>query len=257
MKYIKKIIVLLILVIISGTPLTASALDSGLIAETLPEDQYSSIYNNSTNNLKKITSYTPQAVKCFDVREDHMIVIGTATGNNAMIAVYDSIGNFQYGFETIVYGDFFVMWSGYDIACYTVRGNLLFIVNKDGKIIDIKKVASNKETSKYQWDVLEATTRTVDTTTYRMTNGTIADFFSSSYKKITKTDAEGTTVIYDASRNWRSRIIWGVIAFLLLSSFMVYGIVDGIKKHCEKMKHLQGDKGTALPSPEEKDNFQS
>ncbi len=255
MKHIKRMIAFIVIIFTIGLPFSVSALDNGLTTEPLPDEEISRLINLDANEFIKITSYTPQAVKRFDVREDHMILIGVNKGETAVVVVYDNLGNFQYGFEKQKSGNFEVMWSNNNIAYYSIRSDLLFIVNKDGKIIDIKKVASNMETSIYKQNVLESTTRTVDTTTYRMTNGTIADFFSSSYKKITKTDTEGTTVIYDASRNWRSRIIWGIIAFLLISSFIAFGIVDGIKKHCTKIKN-QENKESVLLSPDETENSQ-
>ena len=209
------------------------------------------------NKFVKITSYSPLSVKCFDVRDDHMVVIGADAGDTAVIAVYDDRGNFQYGFETKEYGSFRVMWSGNDIAYYGIRSTFLFKINKDGKITEICRVADTMENSIYDRDVLLSTTRKVGISTYRMTNErAIADALPGSFKKIIKTDTKGTTVIYDASSNQRARLVGGLVGFLILSSFIVSCTVAGIKKHCTRGHKtgdgfLSGDKGTVLLSPKE------
>ena len=235
MKRVKWVIALLMLIVIITVPLPVLAMDTGLATQPLSEEEISDIVKR--REFVKITSYTPLAAECFDVRDDHMIVIGADAGDTAIIAVYDDRGNFRYGFETEEPGSFRVMWSGDVIAYYSIRSTFVFHINQDGKITDIRRVESTMENSIYDRDVLLSTTRTVGTSTYRMTNeSTAADILSASFKKIIKTDPEGATVIYDASSNKRIRVVGGLIISILLSAFLVSGIVVGIKRHCNKMR---------------------
>lgn len=239
MKYIKLVIALFILMIIIGASPTVLAIDTGLTTQQLSNEEISDIITQV--EFVKMTSYTPLAVKCFDVRDDHKIVIGTNVGNTAYIAVCDACGNFQYGFETEQLGSFRVMWSGDHIAFYCIRSELLFEIDENGKIVDICRVESTTENSVYDRDVLLSTTRKVGTSTYRMTNeSTVADAFSVSYKKIIKTDGEETTVIYDASGDKNVRVVRGLIIGMLLSSLIVIGVIVGIKKHCQKVGNSKG-----------------
>lgn len=238
MKWVKWMIGLFVLIFVMAIPFTVAAMDTGLTTQTLSDEEISGIVKQ--RQFVKITSYTPLAAECFDVRDDHMIVIGADAGDTAIIAVYDDRGNFRYGFETEEPGSFRVMWSGDVIAYYSIRSTFVFHINQDGKITDIRRVESTMENSIYDRDVLLSTTRTVGTSTYRMTNeSTAADILSASFKKIIKTDPEGTTVVYDASSNKRTRVVGGLIISILLSAFLVSSIVVGIKKHCNKMKCQQ------------------
>ena len=231
MKYAKQIIMLIVVISLIGVPRTVSAIDTGLDTEALSNEEISDLVKK--NEFLKITSYSPLSANCFDVRDDHMVVIGADAGDVAVIAVYDDCGNFQYGFEKEKLGSFRVMWCGNDIAYYSIRSALLYIINKAGEITNICRVTNAIENSIYDRDVLQATTRIVDGTTYRMTNDlAVADKLPGSFTKITKTDAAGTTVVYDASNNQRTHIIGGLVVFGLLSTFIVGSIIMGIKKHC-------------------------
>lgn len=224
-----------LMIFIIALPLSASALDAGLKTETISEKEKAEIANNV--EFTELISYTPQAVKCFDVREDGMVLIGTGGGGTAIIVVYDSFGNYQDAFETEDPGSFKVMWSGNDIAYYSIRGQRLYKINDNGEIVDIRYVPSTAENSIYQNDILSATTRKVGDVTYTMTNeSTLADRFASSFKKIIKTDASGTSVIYDASGNHRNNTVLKIVIFIAISAFVAFGVVKGIKEHCKKMK---------------------
>ena len=231
MKYFKWIILFLEIMFIFSIPFTAAALDTGLDTESVSEEEKAELIDIEDNEFKKFTSYSPLVVKCFDVREDHMLVIGASKGSTAVIAVYDADGNFQYGFKKKVYGSFRVMWSGNDIVYYGVRSSLLFKINEDGEITDIRRAANTKENSVYDIDVLTSTTREVGDVTYRMTNGgKFIDSFSGSFKNITKTDAQGTYIVYDATDDQIARRIKFAVIAVLFCAFLAYGIVSNIKR---------------------------
>lgn len=225
----------LLMIFIIALPLSASALNAGLKTETISEKEKAEIIN--TVKFNELISYTPKAVKCFDVREDGMLLIGTGKGGTAIIVVYDAFGNYQCAFETEEPGSFKVLWSGNDIAYYSIRGQRLYKINDNGEIVDIRYVPSTAENSIYENDVLSSTTRKVGGTTYTMTNeGALADWFGTSFKKIIKTDANGTTVVYDASGNYRTNTVLKIVIFIAISAFIAFGVVKGIKEHCKKMK---------------------
>lgn len=238
MKWVKWMIGLFVLIFVMAIPFTVAAMDTGLTTQTLSDEEISGIVKQ--RQFVKITSYTPLAAECFDVRDDHMIVIGADAGDTAIIAVYDDRGNFRYGFETEEPGSFRVMWSGETIAYYSIRSQFLFKIDEDGKIMDVCRVDSTMENSIYDRDILLSTTRKVGTATYCMSNeSAVTDALSSSFRRIIKTDPEGTTVVYDASVNKYARVVGGLIVFLLLSALFVTNMVVGIKKHCNKMKCQQ------------------
>lgn len=234
MKHMKWLIVLVAVLLLVGIPLTASALDAGLETEPVSEEETARLVAIEANEFAKFTSYSsPRVIKCFDVREDHMIVVGSMKdATTAIIAVYDRDGVFQYGFETEIYGSFRVMWSGNDIVFYSIRSSLLFKINEDGKITDIRRVLSTTGQSVYDQKVLLSKTREADGVTYRMTNGSaFADVLRGAFKKITRTDAQGTSVVYDASSHQRLRIASvAVVVGLVLPTFVAGAVIANIEK---------------------------
>ena len=235
MKHIKWVIVSLVLFSLIGVPLSVSAADIGLVTESLSDEEMSDYL--ARNEFVEITSYTPLAATCFDVRDDHMVLIGANKVDTAVIAVYDDHGNFQYGFEKEKLGSFRVIWSGNDIAYYEIRSQLLFVINEGGEITDIFRVPSTTENSVYEQEVLSSATRKVGSSVYRMTNELpVADALPGSFKKIIRTDEAGTTTIYDATGNQRIRVIGGIVGFSVLLVLLAGGITIGLKKHCRKMQ---------------------
>ena len=238
MKRIKWVFALLALIIIIGSSFTVSAIHSQLDTQALSDKEVDNIVRQ--NEFVKITSYNPLAVNCFDVRDNHELVVGVDCGGSAIIAVFDSSGNFQYGFQKKKQGSFRVMWIGDSIAYYSIRSNLLFRIDENGEITDVCRVANTTENSIYDRQVLQSATREVGSTTYRMTNDYVfADALPGSFKKITKTDVESTTVIYDASSNQHVRMMVGVVGFFMLSSFIAWCIVVGVKRHCKKVRYRE------------------
>lgn len=229
MKYVKQMVVLIIVIFLIGVPLTVSAIGTGLTTEVLSNEENSELLKK--NEFLKFTPHSLLAANCFDVSDDHMVVIGADAGDTAVIMVYDDCGNFQYGFEKKELGSFRVMWSENNIAYYSIRSGLLYEINKDGRITNICQVANTTKNSIYDRDVLQSTTRKVDGITYHMTNELgVFDKFLGTFKKIIKTDTTGTTVIYDASDNQRANIIGGVLFLGVLLIFITITIILGIKK---------------------------
>ena len=230
MKYVTWIIFAFVLLL--GMSFTVLAADTGLATQPLSDEDR---YDIEQREFVQITSYTPLAAKCFDVRIDHMVVVGAQKENTAFIVVYNDCGVFQYGFKTTEYGSFRVMWSENDIAYYSIRSNFLFVINESGTITDACRVANTMENSIYDRDILMADTKQIGDSTYHMLNeNAIADIFLNSYGKIIKTSAEETTVIYDAGRNQNLRIVGGIAIFLLVSAFIAGCCVVSIKRQGQK-----------------------
>ena len=230
MRFLRWLFILVVTWCIISNSFAVLALNCGLDTESLSAEEIAQIAER--REFQKFTEYAPLPAKCFDVSDDHMIIVGAVSGNNAIIVVYDADGNFQYGFKTEEPGSFRVMWNENSIAYYSLRGERIYIINMDGKITDIKHVVSSKDNSIYDRDVLMSTTRTVDDYTYRMTNDRVfADGFATSFKRITRTSAEGTKVVYDASRLKKASAVRWFIIFIALSAFLSICAVVSIKKH--------------------------
>jgi len=241
MKYVKWITALLLLVFMTGIPITVAALDTGFTTEALSDEEISEIIE--IRPFEKITDYTPKMVNCFDVRDDHMVVIGVDNGDNVIIAVYDAQGNFQYGFQADTFGSFGVMWSGDNIAYYTVRGDKIYEINANVEITNVRRVLSSVDNSVYYDEVICATTRTVGNSTYKMTNGNIVvDRFSGSFQTITRTDEAGTAVVYDASAHRRTRLANTALVIPAILAFFGLALYISITKIRDNNERIRREK---------------
>lgn len=233
MKTVKYLFFLMIIFFAVTSPCVAAPLHTGLETEAVTADEFSEIASN--REFIKITEETALPAKCFDVREDGAIVVGSKSANTAYLSVYDAAGIFQYGFETEELGSCRVMWGENSIIYYSIRGGRLYEVDSDGKIIKVKNVISSTENSVYDQKVLMSSTRTVGESTYYMTNGNnFADKFSSSFSKIVKEDSSGKMVVYNASESKLMLTIWRLVLFVVLSTFFAICIVANVKKHFKK-----------------------
>ena len=233
MKAMKCLIFLMIIFAVVSSPCIAAPLHTGLETEAVPFDEFAEIANN--REFAKITEETALPARCFDVREDGAIVVGSKSANTAYLSVYDAAGIFQYGFETEELGSCRVMWGENSIIYYSIRGGRLYEVDSDGKIIKVENVISSTENSVYDQKVLTSTTRTVGESTYRMTNGNrFVDAFSASFAKIVKEDTNGKVIAYNASDGQLMRTVWGLASVVVLLAFIAICIIVNAKKHFKK-----------------------
>lgn len=229
MRTIKWMTVVLILVFSISISCRAADTAAGLETQTLSEEEVSVVLQQ--RKFTRVTSYSPLVVKCFDVRDDHTMLIGADAGNAAVVAVYNDSGTFQYGFQTEEGGSFRAFWNGDVIVYYSIRSKLAFEIDENGEIVHIYRVANTVENSIYDRKVLLSTTRTIDDHTYRMTNkNAVANYLFSSFDTIVKTSVQGDEVIYDASDDRTAHVTVGAVVALVVASIFAGGTIIGIKK---------------------------
>lgn len=158
-------------------------------------------------------------VNCFDVREDHWLLVCSERMTTKVIAVYDENNVFQYGFKTDWNSDCAAGWYGDDILFYSVRGSTAWILNENAQIVDIRRVALTHEKGPDIRETMLATSRTVENITYTMTNDNpLTAILSGSYAYIEKSENETVTVMYNAKNIQR---IDSMVKPLLLSVLLV------------------------------------
>lgn len=100
-------------------------------------------------------------INCFDVNEDGWFAIGY--GNNT-IQIYDSQGNFQYGYRFDNEGTYGITLNENNIVIYLARGNFAFEIDPTGKCIR----AEEKYSSKYINEALDRTSKQIGNVTYSL-----------------------------------------------------------------------------------------
>lgn len=79
-------------------------------------------------------------IRCFDVNEQRRIAVGQNVSNQNRICVYDEEGNFLYGYSFSDFANSFdIEWDNDNINVYMHRSRLIFSVDPQGNILEVKK----------------------------------------------------------------------------------------------------------------------
>lgn len=164
-------------------------------------------------------------IQCFDVNESGLVAILTTFFERKNVAIYDSKGEFQYGYQFINFGTCYIEWENDNLIIYSVRGDDAMTVNSEGDILNIQKVVSYNY---YDTEELQKTVRTVNGCTYTLRNneGFFFDAFQP-YAQLVITDEAGNLdVIYDALP------IFTLFPFLVICFLIIGGIIVAIVHLC-------------------------
>ena len=142
----------------------------------------------STLQLTLLTSDYDGRIDNYDVNEKGNIVVAYKTISvYKKICVYNSVGEFQYGYSLIDFGTIGVEWDGENVIVYSVRSDYLILLDRNAQILDKKKVLNTIENNTYSQKILSETKRTVGSERYQLSSS-----------KIIKIDSDGNqTVIVD------------------------------------------------------------
>ena len=156
----------------------------------------------------------------FDVNGNGDIVVafdGPVT--EKPVCVYNSLGEFQYGYTIIDYGIIGAEWDGENIIIYSVRGDRLLLVDKYANVLDVKKVLLTPQSNAYKRKVLYGEDRVVGGDTYKL-----------KHSKIIKIDKEGNeSVIIDKSKSHTIYNICIFLFFILVATMAITGVVKAFR----------------------------
>lgn len=204
----------------------------------LSEFQTEPCSKEDKENILKYTNITALKTKpeekpiaCFDVNKDGLIVLGLELSGQKEICVYNSDGEFQYGFRFNTSGDFSVMWKENNISLYLIRDAAEIIITPEGKVENIYTVLINSENNSYYNNVVEAKIRKINNTTYMLKNDLgFLNSFASTYSQLIVKNNNTEKIIYDVNSVHLERtksIFIGVGTFFFIVVFSV--IVNCIK----------------------------
>jgi len=209
----------LLLFVFLTNVIEVKAMNTGFSTVELSEkDQNSFVSNISLSPLTE----EPQKreILCFDVNEYGLIAVGQNGVNRKEVCVYNSQGNYLYGYTFNCSQSFGVEWDGEDINIYFVRSDVIISLSTKGDILDIKKVQNTVDNNKYSNTLLHSTSRTIGKNTYLIRNDMgILNWTASSYSQIVIVDAEGVeSIIYDVgSTQFTNSVALLMIILLFLS----------------------------------------
>ncbi len=170
-------------------------------------------------------------IECFDVGYNN-IAVGFSESDNKTVCVYNTQGEFQYGYRFKTNGGFAVEWDECNIVICFVRSDILIKANPYGDIIEIKRIQDTTENNERWNEMLYSTEKTSNGYKYILDNK--FDFFASSYSYLTVIDEYGNeSVIYTADSSQTAEKIVAVFVVLLLA-FLIMSRLRADKKHRQK-----------------------
>ncbi len=176
---------------------------------------------------------------CFDVNDSGMYALGME-GRKDMILVFNSDGNFAYGYSFDVPGLFDVELGNTGIIFLsTVRGDIVLTLDAKGNALSIRSICDTKENREFRRNVLDSRVRIANNSTYTLKNeGTILNYVGSSWSILVRTDAYGNSeTLYDVStaHNTRAILVACVYAFAFIGVpvYIIWSHVNRKKKRTE------------------------
>ena len=221
-KVLCSLVVFCLVMLISGV--NSYALNTGFTVDEISESRKESCIDSIKLTL---VSEAPsgRSIVAFDVNEKGMIALGHDLPNlKKKISIYDSEGNFKYGYSFETHGSFDVEWDGDYLNIYFVRSDYLVTVDSDANIIDIVEVQNTRENQKYSMYYLGGTERVVGDTKYTIRSDMgIFSFMQSSYSRLVKTSSDGAeTILYDVNAILFAKRLIITIAVSILVGVSLY-----------------------------------
>ena len=195
MKYTKYVFVILLsLVIMISGGVNALAMETGFSTEEMSQESIDNLLENI--DLTFLTTDDPRKglIDSFDVSETGMVAIShNRIHGRDNIFVYNSEGEFQYGYSLDAAGMVWVEFDNDNLIIYFVRSEIVISVDSNGEVqsvLDTLDTEENEEHLKYLSYLRE---KMVGDTKYSLEGFLF-------YTKVIATDASGEeTVIYDAT----------------------------------------------------------
>ena len=167
------------------------------------------------------------AITCFDVSNSGFIAVGFSDFGNKYISVYNSAGEFQYGYVFHANQSFGVQWDGTNILVYFVRSDVAALFDPTGTNIELRVIGNTPENNSYWTHSVFAKTRALNNHTYTVRNDLgLFNLFASSYSQLVKTDSTGdATVLYDVTSSQLTKVLAISIAVGLFVGLVVVVVV--------------------------------
>lgn len=225
-KRVFLLLTFVLLIVISTTVIDVNAMNTGFSIEELSEEMKTTFVSNISLSLLK-SEPEKRGVLCFDVNEHGLIAVGQDGSKGKEVCIYNTQGEFLYGYMFNCAQSFSVEWDEQYINIYFVRSDVIISLDSNANILDIKSVQDTIDNNSYRNSLLYSTERKVGNTTYLIRNDMgIFSWIASSYSQIVIIDATGTeSIIYDVSSLQLIKMIVAISFVCIIVSVVIAVIV--------------------------------
>lgn len=200
----RRISLVLIVFILLGCGIllnVAYAISPGMEVAVLSEEEKTTLVNKADLQITQ-TPNSKTSIRCFDARRDGSFALGSGSGKNCMVCVYDPYGVFEYGYRFTSEGNYGILLQDDSIGIYFLRGSTILYYDHQGVCIDAQKLKSSEQSNLQIKDLLNRTVLEIGDKTYVLER----DFdVGDSYSRLVVIDDYGhRTVLYDVTANHRT-----------------------------------------------------
>ena len=217
----KKVFYILICFLLISTiynSLISGAYNTEFITDELTDETKYTFLDN-INFVRMNAEPQKRKIECFDVCCNN-VAVGFSESDNKTVCIYNTQGEFQYGYRFKTNGQFAVELDEYNLIICFVRSDILIKVNSYGDVIEVEKIQDTTENNKLWNEILYSTEKTMNGSKYILDNK--INFLASSYSKLIVIDEYGNeNVIYRADSSQTAEKIVTVFAVLLLAFLIV------------------------------------
>lgn len=219
------------------SPLDCFAWNTEFETADISEEEIADIY--SRLNLELINEpEVKYGFSCFDVNQFGDYALGFDGSEKDTILVYDSNGDYKYGFLFVDGGDFGVGWYANEVILYRVRSDLAILINDQGKCLGIKEIQNTLDNSHIWTNEVDANKRIKEDATYTaehwLFNSELLHW--GTYTRLVKTMPDGERIVlFDTTDDTLSRMIalTVFVGIVCISIFVLilYHLKRGDKAH--------------------------
>ena len=207
-------------------------IDLGVETETLSQEKKETLFASS--DIKLLTEEgIRRSVACFDVNEDGLVAIGFDVSPRPQVYLYDSNGQFLYGYEFECMGSYGIKLIGNNLAIYFVRSDYIEIYDAEGNGIDAMRVPNTEANRAWKSDMIDPVEIEVNGNTYSLERD--IGLIMRSYSRLVRLDEQGNrTVLYDVSVRHNIGVVIGVILFVGFVSLLTVVLIRQQRDRQEK-----------------------
>lgn len=214
----------------TNVTIKAGAMNTGFSTEELSVEEQNTFVSNV--EIELLTEEPEKRnILCFDVNNQGMIAIGQSGLRGKEVCIFNTSGEFLYGYTFNCNQSFGIEWDGKCINIYFVRSDVIISVDSNGDIIEAKEVQDTTDNNTHRNKLLYSTSRTVGDTTYQIRNNLgVFSWIKLFYSQVIGIGIDGEeSIIYDVGSN-------PVLIMVILLGFIIlfFGVVTIIALNFDK-----------------------
>lgn len=218
-----RFLIVLFLCLLTTNVIEISGMNTGFSTEAMPEEKQTAFVSN-ISMLRLTQEPAKKGIQCFDVNEHGMIAVVQESTRGKDVCVYNTQGEFMYGYSFDCGQSIGVEWDYEHINVYFVRSDVIVAIDSDGNIVAVNKVHDTIDNNAHKNDLLYATSRIVDDTTYLIRNDMgVLNWIAPSFSQVVVMDGSGTeNIIYDVNS---AQLVQMIVIVCVVFAMVAYAVV--------------------------------